>query len=190
MFLFPIRGKAHRGDNENEDLKKLYSQIINYCRKNLINAASAEECTQDVFAIYFEKASQIEIRNPRAWLFRTADNYLHKYNQKFRQEKQEIFPLPDPEDDNEDMEDIRFGYEQDFFPEGSVDIDRDVEKVLSRLSDDEFELYDLHFRKHISLQELTTSYGPSIPAVKNKIYRLKLHILQLVQRIMEDESKS
>ena len=187
MFRFP---KANGKDNESEELKKLYNQIANYCRKNLIDAASAEECTQDVFAIYFEKVSQIEIRDPKAWLFRTADNYLHKYNQKFQQEKQGIFPLPDPEDGAEDMEDIRFVYEQDFFPEDSVDIDKDVDKVLSGLSDDEFKLYDLHFRKHLSLQQLTTSYGPSIPAVKNKIYRLKLHILKLVRKVMEGESKS
>lgn len=189
VFLFPVRGKAKKGGNENEKLKKLYNQIANYCRKNLIDTASAEECTQEVFAIYFEKASQIEICNPRAWLFRTADNYLHKYNQKFQQKKREIFPLPDPED-VDDMEDVRFGYEQDFFPEGSVDIDKDVEKVLSGLNDDEFELYDLHFRKRLSLQELTISYDSSIPAVKNKIYRLKQHILQLVQKFMDDENKN
>ena len=190
MFLFPIKGKANRKDDGSGELKKLYSQIENYCRKNLIDATSAEECTQEVFAVYFEKVSQIEIRNPRAWLYRTADNYLHRYNQRFQEEKQEIFPLHDPEKGTEDMEDIRFVYEQDFFSEDSVDIDKDVEKVLLGLSDDEFELYDLHFRKHLSLQELTTSYGPSIPAVKNKIYRLKQHILQLAQKVMEGENKS
>lgn len=184
MFLFPIREKASRKDNESEELKKLYNQITNYCRKNLIDAASAEECTQEVFAVYFEKASQIEIRNPRAWLFRTADNYLHRYNQKFQQEKQEIFPLPNPEG-AEDMEDIRFVYEQDFdrFLEESVDIGEEVNQVLSGLSHAEQILYHQYYKENMSIKALMELYQVSSTAMKAKLFRLKQHIVKGVQKL-------
>lgn len=187
MFLFPIRGKANRKDNESEELKKLYNQITNYCRKNLIDAASAEECTQEVFAIYFEKASQIEIHNPRAWLFRTADNYLHRYNQKFEKEKQEIFPLPDPEDNAENMEDIRFVYEQDFdrFLEGRVNIDEEVNQILSELSHAEQILYRQYYKENMSIKELMGLYQVSSTAIKAKLFRLKQHILNGVQKFRQ-----
>ena len=152
MFLFSSKGIPPTKDNENEELKRLYHQILSYCRKNLIDTLSAEECTQEVFVTYFEKNSQVKIYNPRAWLYRTADNYLHRFNQKLQQEKQKTLSLPNPEDDVDDMEDNLFVYEQDFdlFLEDGIDIEEDVEKVLSGLSDKEFELYDLHFRKHLS----------------------------------------
>ncbi|QNK42261.1 RNA polymerase sigma factor [Caproicibacter fermentans] len=185
MFLFPIRGKANRKDSESEELKKLYHQILSYCRKNLIDAGSAEECTQDVFSVYFEKAAQIKIRNPRAWLFRTADNYLHKYNQKFQQEKQSIFPLPNLEDDAEDMEDIRFAYEQDFdrFWEESVDIDKEVNQVLSGLSHAEQTLYHQYYKENMSIKELMELYQVSSTAMKAKLFRLKQHIMKGVQKL-------
>ena len=183
MFLFPIRGKANRKDNESEELKKLYHQILSYC-KNLIDAASAEECTQDVFSVYFEKAAQIKIRNPRAWLFRTADNYLHRYNQKFQQEKQEIFPLPNPEG-AEDMEDIRFVYEQDFdrFLEESVDIGEEVNQVLSGLSHAEQILYHQYYKENMSIKALMELYQVSSTAMKAKLFRLKQHIVKGVQKL-------
>ncbi|MVB10287.1 hypothetical protein CAFE_09690 [Caprobacter fermentans] len=184
MFRFP---KASRKNNESEDLKKLYNQIANYCRKNLIDAASAEECTQEVFAVYFEKASQMEIRDPRAWLFRTADNYLHRFNQKFQQEKQEIFPLPNLEDDAEDMEDIRFAYEQDFdrFLEESVDIGKEVNRILSGLSHKEQTLYHQYYKENMSIKELMELYQVSSTAMKAKLYRLKQHILKCVQKLQQ-----
>lgn len=191
MFLFSSKGIPPTKNNENEELKRLYHQILSYCRKNLIDTLSAEECTQEVFAVYFEKNSQVKIHNPRAWLYRTADNYLHRFNQKLQQEKQKTLSLPNREDDFDDMEGNLFVYEQDFdrFLEDGIDIEEDVEKVLSGLSDKEFELYDLHFRKHHSIQDLTLTYDLSVSAVKSKIYRLKQHILKLAQNIMLDESK-
>lgn len=177
--------KSNRKDSDNEELKKLYKQISNYCRKNLIDATSAEECTQDVFAIYFEKATQIEIRNPRAWLYRTADNYLHRYNQKFQKEKQEIFPLPDPEGNAEHMEDIRFFYEEDFdrYLEESVDIFKEVNRVLSGLSHDEQILYHQYYKENMSIKKLTELYQISSTAMKARLYRLKQHIFKNVQKL-------
>lgn len=185
MFLFPIREKANRKDNESEGLEKLYHQILSYCRKNLIDAASAEECAQDVFSVYFEKAAQIKIRNPRAWLFRTADNYLHRYNQKFQQEKQEIFPLPNPEDGAEDMEDIRFVYEQDFFREDNADIDEEMNQVLSGLSYAEQTLYHQYYKENMSIKELMELYQVSSTAMKAKLFRLKQHILKSVRKLRQ-----
>ncbi|HHV31305.1 MAG TPA: sigma-70 family RNA polymerase sigma factor [Clostridiales bacterium] len=108
MFRFPVKRSNEKENDDEEGLKKLYNQILSYCRQHLLDDTAAEECTQEVFALYFQKTSQTEIHNPRAWLYRTADNYLHRYNRNFQHEKQMTLPLPNSEDGADSVEDKRF----------------------------------------------------------------------------------
>jgi len=84
---------------------------------------------------------------------------------------------------------LRYDPDFDRLLEENIDIDKDVKKVLSGLNNDELKLYDLHYRRHLPLKELAIAYNLTVAAVKNKIYRLKLHIVKLVQKAIEDERK-
>lgn len=174
MLRSQNRGKNDGSDDKEEKLKKLYHQILSYCREYLPDENAAGECTQEVFAAYFETAARTEIHSPRAWLYRTADNYLHRYNRNRLRELRMTSPLPETGDETGRSGQDRLGYEPDFdrlLEESSnMDPDREAEKIFAGLSEEERKLYDLHYRQRLPLKEIAASDGLS-PAASQTGWR-------------------
>lgn len=182
-----LRGKAdiRTNDDINAIISRYYDSILNYCRYHLYNNADAEECAQEVFITYITKVKKTKINNPRAWLYRTTDNLLNRYIRKIEKENHVFVPLPERDETKIPLYDLTL----DQLLENEVDVDSKVEKVLSKLDEDEAKLYALHFKEKHSLKELTAIYHLSIPAIKNRIYRLRLHIKKISAQILEDETE-
>ena len=190
MFQIWTKRKGNRKDDEDKELKKLYNQILSYCRQYLPNDNAAMECVQEVFTTYFETAAQTDIRKPRAWLYRTADNYLHRYNRDRQREINRNSSLPDSGDEPENrMEENKFSYNPDFdrlietTSEENFDVEKSVGKVLGHLTQDERKLYDLKYRQRLPIKEIAALSNVSPASIKNRIYRLKLHIIRIVKEI-------
>jgi RNA polymerase sigma factor (sigma-70 family) len=170
---------------EKDETEKYYNQILNYCRYHLgFNLEAAEECTQEVFAIYFIKSKAVVIYNPKAWLYRTADNYINRYKRALEKESHKIMSLS-----NSDIEERYLFYEQDFdsSTENYINIENSIEEILSNLNSEERKLYKLHYKDNLSLKELSLTYGISIPATKSKLHRLKLHIINIVNSLFKND---
>jgi RNA polymerase sigma factor (sigma-70 family) len=176
------------GDVEWKMLDEYCQRILNYCRYHLnYDEYAAEECTQEVFLIYFEKISKIEIRNKRAWLYRTADNCIKQYLSRIIKEKRKTIPFID-EEFVEKQGDV-FLYEQNFdkYFDDKIDIGKIAGMVIMALSFNERVLYKLHFREHKTNKELSALFDTSVPGIKNRVYRLKIHITQIAYDLIEKE---
>ncbi len=56
-----------------------YQSIYNYCLSRVEDINSAQDCTQEVFLIMYQKINALDSCNIRAWLYRTADNIIKNY---------------------------------------------------------------------------------------------------------------
>ncbi len=66
-----------------------------------------------------------------------------------------------------------------------MNLEEAAKTILSGLNSREKELYDLYFKKHLSIKGLSAAYGVSISAIKNRIYRLRLHIVRLANEFFQ-----
>lgn len=65
-------------------IQTYYKEIYSYCFAKLsYKKHSAEDCTQEVFVIFFSKHEKLNSTdNIRLWLYRTADNVMKAYIRK------------------------------------------------------------------------------------------------------------
>lgn len=72
-------------DNETCEMiiNKFYDDIYNFCFSRLKNTHSAEECTQEVFLILFQKRGKLDFSEKfRSWLYNTANRICKNYIKK------------------------------------------------------------------------------------------------------------
>ena len=64
--------------------KQFYAEILRYCQNKLPNDIhGAEDCTQDVFLLLYQKRDEIDFnQNIRGWLYATADRIISNYQKK------------------------------------------------------------------------------------------------------------
>ena len=194
-MLFTLEGNEEKEnsleDAVNEIIEKNYNSILNYCRYHLNDSAAATECTQEVFLLYIEKLKNIEIQYPRAWLYRAADNLLNRYRRSAAKEKRILMPLLDSVDTEDSESGNGLVYEQNLEQVlyEKMDIDSSVKKILSQLEPDELSLYNLHFKEGRTLKELAQIYNTTTSAIKNRLYRLKLHIKKISEKMIDEAEK-
>ena len=89
-----------------ELIKKYYQQIYRYCYARLNqHAESAQDCTQDIFMILFEKRDSLNLEeNMRGWLYATADRVISNYLRKERKYENRESLDPDMIADYSDLE--------------------------------------------------------------------------------------
>lgn len=178
-------GAKKKTDRITEAVQKYYSEIVAYCRCHLnYNRPLAEECAQDVFAAFLQCDASSEIRHIRAWLYRTADNYLNRTIRALEKEKSHTCPW------SPDEAESRLFSETDFdrFLEPNVDIEKNAREILDSLDPDERRLYTLYFREHRRVDELAPLYGISSAAMKSRIHRLKLRLMIRIHKMFGEET--
>jgi|GEM_PF-748352 RNA polymerase sigma factor, sigma-70 family len=179
FFTFSDNEKRKTRETEDETVERHYTEILAYCRYHLnFDNSAAEECTQEVFTAFFEHTTYSGIYNPRAWLYRTADNYINQYKRAVEKQKSTTFTLPDEEDDNNRDKDDKFVYNQDFdhYLDGNIDVERFKKEILSSLNGRESKLFNLYFREHVSIKQLSERYAISDNAVSKRINRIRIKI--------------
>ena len=64
--------------------KQFYAEILRYCQNKLPNDIhGAEDCTQDVFLLLYQKRKEIDFsQNIRGWLYASADRIISNYQKK------------------------------------------------------------------------------------------------------------
>ena len=66
-------------------IEKYYSDIFKFCMNDLYDKQAAEDCTQEVFLLLFQKREKLDFTEKlRSWLYETAlricKNYRKKHN--------------------------------------------------------------------------------------------------------------
>ncbi len=157
----------------NAIIKECFAQyrikLFSFCLARLDGAREdADDCVQDSFLVLQQKLNSGEvIENPRAFLYRTADNFVKRRKEEKAKEKQRNVPL-------EYAEDIAAQADPDYVKAvDETDYDLLADELIKTLSDDEKALYDLRFVRRTAVNDIAVIMGISPTAVSMRLKRLK-----------------
>lgn len=160
-------------------LQECYDQyrirLFNYCLSRLDGSReAADDCVQETFIVFYNKLLDgEEFENPRAFLYRTADNFVKRQKQKDAVELKRSIPLDDAADigitDDEYIEKLSL-----------IDYDECAKILLNLLTDEEKEIYDLRYVQKQGVEDLADKLGISRPAASMRLMRLRNKIKDMV----------
>lgn len=167
-----------------EIFKKTYSvcylPLTKYCNVRLGAARdAADDCVQEAFLVLYNRLlSGEDIENPRAYLYRTADNFVKRALTSYSNDLKRKVPI---ENANETAaEEQPFDYD-------SQDYDLLAEKLLNTLGDKEQELYRLKYIEHRPLTEISEILGISPVAAAKRTSRLRATIKENLTELINNQ---
>ena len=174
MFRKPQKGGEVIKNTKdcNTILKECYAQyrikLFNYCLARLDGAREdADDCVQDSFLVLQQKLNSGEaIENPRAFLYRTADNFVKRRKAENAKAAKRQVSL----EDAESSVTVDFNYLRAV---DETDYDLLAEELIKTLSDDEKALYDLRFVRRTAVNDIAVILKISPAAVSMRLKRLK-----------------
>ena len=160
-------------------LQECYGQyrikLFNYCLSRLDGSReAADDCVQEAFIVFYDKLLEGEqFENPRAFLYRTADNFVKRQKQKTAEEQRRRVPLEEAAD---------IGVVDDEYAErlALIDYDECAKILINLLTDEEKQIYDLRYVRRIGVEELAERLGISRPAASMRLMRLRNKIKDMV----------
>jgi RNA polymerase sigma-70 factor (ECF subfamily) len=159
--------------------KEYFNKILAYCNVKLhFDQVNAEDCAQRVFETLYEKMKDFySMENVKAWLYRTADNYIKKHFREWSRENetihyQQIIGMEDSLDFSEipNYDDLVL----------QAQIEEYKLKVISGLSKSNQELYQLRFVQKKSYKDLALLYGTSENTMRQRVFSLRREIIKRV----------
>lgn len=154
-----------------EAYKKYYSDVYRFALSYLMkDRASVDDVVQETFIVLYNKyLSGEEITYTKAFLFKTANNFIKK---KFREIQREsnnvsIDEITEIPAQNVDM-DERLSFEE---------YSRQISEALSAR---DAELFRLRYIEKYSLEEIADLLGTSISTVGTRVYRLRQRLIKTI----------
>lgn len=173
----------HKADEAlNEAYRQYYLPLLRYCTVRLGEAKDAAgDCVQDAFVVYYNRLlSGEEVQNPRAFLYRTADNFRRRALQSYQNAQSKTVPL-----ENAEPCSVPF---LPFSPE-DIDYDRLAKVLLDTLSEEEQTLYRWKYAQNASLSEIAERLGISPVAAAKRTSRLRQRICEKLSKTIETQTK-
>ena len=159
-------------------LQECYDQyrirLFNYCLSRLDGSReAADDCVQETFIVFYNKLLDgEEFENPRAFLYRTADNFVKRQKQKDAVESKRSVPLEDAEN---------IGVTDEYLSRlDLIDYEECAKILLNLLTDEEKQIYDLRYIQKIGVEEISGKLGISRPAASMRLMRLRNKIKDMV----------
>lgn len=165
-------------DHTTAMLQQLYDEyrfkLIDFCLARLSgDRDTADDCVQEAFLVLNGKLlSGEEIENPRAFLYRTAENFVKRRQKQISKENRRIVPL-EKADTTASTEELY----------ADIDYDALAEKLIAALDEDEKILYNLRYIQNTRVDELAIKLDISRPAVSMRLVRLKNKITDMVTNL-------
>ena len=160
-------------------LQQCYSdyriKLFNYCLSRLDGSReAADDCVQETFIVFYNKLLEgEEFENPRAFLYRTADNFVKRQKQKEATELRHNIPLDEAEQIG--VVDSEYTEKLDM-----IDYEKCAKILLNLLTDEEKQIYDLRYIQNIGVEDLAERLGISRPAASMRLMRLRNKIKDMV----------
>lgn len=173
----------HQAD---EALKHAYelcfTPLLKYCNVRKGDAAvSADDCVQEAFLVYYNKLLSGEtFQNPRAFLYRTADNFLKQAIEQFVRQRDRTVPLEDAE---------ALSAAPLPFEASDLDYDKLAAVLLSELTTEEQALYRMKYIERRPLFEIAELLGISPAAAAKRTSRLRSRIKDKLTSTIQSQSK-
>ncbi len=166
-------------------LQECYSKyrirLFSYCLSRLDGSReAADDCVQETFVVFYNRLlGGEEFENPRAFLYRTADNFVKRQKQKTASELKHRLPLESAEN---------IGVEDEYTEKlDLIDYDECAEILLTLLTDEEKQLYVLRYIQKTGVEKIAEMLGISRPAASMRLVRLRNRIKDMVYTFMEGE---
>lgn len=159
-------------------LQKCYNEyrirLFNYCLSRLDGSReTADDCVQETFIVFYNKLLEGEqFENPRAFLYRTADNFVKRQKQKAASELRREVPL-------ESVSDI--GVDDEYIEKlDGIDYEECAKILINLLTDEEKAIYDLRYIHKNGVEDIAQKLGISRPAASMRLMRLRNKIKDMV----------
>lgn len=157
-------------------------RLFNYCLSRLDGSReAADDCVQETFIVFYNKLlNGEEFENPRAFLYRTADNFVKRQRQKDAMELRHNVPLDEAE---------QIGVSDPEYTERleMIDYEECAKILLNLLTDEEKQIYDLRYIQKIGVEEIAERLGISRPAASMRLMRLRSKIKTMVYDLNIEE---
>jgi len=159
-------------------LQECYDQyrlkLFNYCLSRLDGSReAADDCVQETFIIFYNKLLDgEEFENPRAFLYRTADNFVKRQKQKDAVELKRSIPLEDA---------TEVGVTDEYLSQlDTIDYEECAKILLNLLTEEEKQIYDLRYIQKQGVEDISEQLGISRPAASMRLMRLRNKIKDMV----------
>ncbi len=164
-----LKGKKQFDTEFNEAFELYGDHIYRFCLSRLkCNEEYAKDCTQDTFLIFYKRLKNGEtFDNPRAFLYRTANNFVKKKYEEIQKNLSNQTPLSD---DCASLADTAKSIEN------SLDFKSFQQKLNEILSDEEKALYTKRFIEMKSIESISEELGINKKYCTVKISRLRQKI--------------
>lgn len=162
-----------------EESFEQYSKAIEkFCYVRLGEASDyASDCLQETYCLFYRKLLDgTEFENPRAFLYKTANNMVLKAKENYYKNAKRTKSLDEAENIPTYIEESI----EDKIENNDVDIDFAKSLLLSSLDDDELILYQMKYVERLSLKEISDKIHISPSAVAMRTSRLRSKVKALV----------
>lgn len=142
------------------------SAIYKFCLARLKgDSQRAEDCMQNAFMVLYKKLlNSEEIENPRAFLYKTAQNFVMKCFEEISKENNKIVPITDYRDELVDHQNQVDNY---------VDFEVLYRKLTDILTPDEQMLLQLKYIEDLTIEQTAQKLKISKPAAAKRLQRLR-----------------
>lgn len=167
-----------------EICKKYYIKILKYCNAHLgyKHEDLAEVCAQNTFLQALINIKKLETHpNIGGWLYKTAENFVKRTLHDIKKEMIRYVSL-DNENINIQLE-LACTLDLDNIMDENFDIDEYKHIILSKLTEEENELYREYYVEKKGLIHIINKYSITESAAKSRIFRLKKKINKIVKQI-------
>ncbi|NLA76359.1 MAG: sigma-70 family RNA polymerase sigma factor [Clostridiales bacterium] len=154
-----------------------YKDIYCFCLSKFNNTDVAKDVSQEVFLLFQEKGDVLEDDNIRSWLFSVAEKILHEKMREFS--GAEIISFEDERYPAEPLIPFEEIYEE--YEPSDAEIEFAKEKLIKKLHPEERELFELLYRKNVSVNLVAQELGISRSAVSMRALRLRKKIKKLAR---------
>ncbi len=149
-------------------------KLFSYCLSRLDGSReAADDCVQETFIVFYNKLlSGEEFENPRAFLYRTADNFVKRQKQKDAADARHQVPLDDA---------AEVGITDEYLLRlDMIDYEECAGILLNLLTDEEKQIYELRYTQKIGVEKIAEKLGISRPAASMRLMRLRNKIKDMV----------
>ncbi len=157
-----------------------YRSLLKYCRVRLGKYEShAHDCVQDAFIVLYNKLTDGEnIENPRAFLYRTADNFIRRTVKECSKQLKRNVSL----DDVSAITSSSVSVIND-----TLDYEKCAEALIDMLSDYDKQIYIMKYIEKLSIGEIAVSLNISPAAAAKRLQRMRDKIKHLISEIDYEE---
>lgn len=159
-----------------------YRDVYRYCFSYMKNVENSQDVTQETFEFLIEKASTLEDKNIKAWLYSVAQIKIKIHNSK---------PINISFDENDSC--LLYNEEEFYTIEDAISryiynderIQQEKQKILDSLTDKERTLYEDAYVKKKKYKDIAKRNGVSDRTINVQTFRLRNKIKAIVKGVFE-----